>query len=62
MRLSTLLRSAEDKTVALAAKAKPAMHSAALSSKYHAARTRSAAASALRTIARKVDAANRVEG
>lgn len=60
MRISTLLRNVEDKSVALAAKVKPAMHNAALSSKYHAARTRAATASTLRTIARKVDAADRI--
>ena len=57
MRISTLLRTVEDKSVALAAKTKA---NAIPAAKYHAARTRNATASVLRTIARKVDVADRV--
>jgi len=58
MRISTLLRTVEDKSVALAAKVKA---EAIPTTKYHAARARTATASALRTVARKVDAAHRME-
>lgn len=64
MRISTLLRSAEDKTVALAAKAKPAtlkaVEVAGYNYGYYSARAKGATARVLRNAARRIDTADRI--